>query len=112
MKRTNSIRILDTFKASLVGLVAAAMGWCVYQPGVALALARGFNARTSAVLAGPFVANEAPTLGQLVAFAWDKTSLVPGMVFLSFFLTFSVVAYLIFEWAGRSKKSEFINERN
>lgn len=103
MNRTNATRILDAIKACLVGVIAGVVGWSVYQPAAAQVLARGIGAHTSAVLAGPTANQGAPTVGQLVDFAWAATSLVPGVVFIAFFLTVSVLVYLILEWTGKSK---------
>lgn len=86
-----------------MGLILGAIGWCIFQPNAAQALARRTTAGISVILAGPQASKSAPTFGQLADFAWEATGLVAGVVFLAFFLTGTVVTYLFLEWAGKSK---------
>ena len=103
MKRTNGSLFVLVLVSSVLGLFSGFLGWCLYQPQQAASLGRGVIAHVKGVFAGPFAATSAPSMSQILAYAWSETSGAFALVFVAFWLTGSLIYYWIFEWASRPR---------
>ena len=103
MKRTNASLFGLALVSSLLGLLFGCLGWCLYQPQQAANIGRAFIFHVKWVLAGPLAVQSAPTIPQILAYAWSATSGIAAVVFMAFWVTSALIFYWISEWASRPR---------